>query len=66
MDFCFVLGLKKIQFQSGKNYSEKNHSVVLSANETAQCNQLKNKTNTVKHRCEGSNCRVAICLKKNS
>ena len=45
--FFSVLELKKIQLHFGKNYS-----VVLSANEIAECNRLKSETNTVKHGCE--------------
>ena len=44
---------KKIELQDGKTYS-----IVLSANEIAKCNQLKNKTNTVKNHCEKSKCWV--------
>ena len=43
-----------------------NYLIVSSANEIAECNKLLNKTKTVKHRCEKSKCRVAMCLKKNS
>ena len=42
---------KKIQLQNGINYS-----IVLSANEIAECNELLNKTKTVKHRCEKLKC----------
>ena len=45
--FFSVLVLKKIQLQRGINYS-----IVLSANENAECNKLLNKTKTMKHRCE--------------
>ena len=38
----------------------KKYSIALSANEIVECNRLKNKTNTVKYRCEKSKCRVAI------
>ena len=50
-----VLKLKKIQPQGGKNYP-----IVLSANEIAKCDRLKNKINTVKNCCEKSKCRVLI------
>ena len=43
-----------------------NYSIVLSANEIAECSKLLQKTKTVKHRCEKLKCRVAMCLKKNS
>ena len=39
-----ILELKKNQLQGGKKYS-----IVLSANEIAEFNRLKNKTNTFKH-----------------
>ena len=58
LDFFPFWSWKKNQLQSGVNYSI--------ANETAECNKLLNKTKTVKHRCEKSKCRVAMCLKKNS
>ena len=38
-----ALELKKIQLQGGKNYF-----ILLLANENAECNQLENKTNTIK------------------
>ena len=41
-------------------HGEKNHSIVLLANEIGEWNQLKNKTNTVKYRSEKTICRVAI------
>ena len=54
MIICFLhwiafsfLELKKIQLQTGKKYS-----ILLSTNELAECNRLKNKTNTVKHHYE--------------
>ena len=59
--FFFVLKWKKIHIQSEINYS-----IVLSANEIAECNKLFNKIKPVKHRWEKSKCRVEICLKKNS
>ena len=51
--FCFEV--EKIQPQGGKNYP-----IVLSANEIAKCDRLKNKINTVKNCCEKSKCRVLI------
>ena len=53
--FFSISELKNIQLQGGKNYL-----IVLSANEITECNQLKNKANTVKNRCEKSKRRVAI------
>ena len=57
--FFFVLDLIQLHIRV-------NYSIVLSANEIAECNKVLNKTKTVKHRCEKSKCRVAMWLKKNS
>ena len=52
--FCFSWSWKKRKY----------YSLVLSANEIAECNWLNNK-NTITHRCEKSKCRVVMCSKKN-
>ena len=58
----FVLEFGKIQLQSEKRYLIR----VLSTNKSTEYKRLKDKKNTVKHRCEKPTCCVAMCLKKNS
>ena len=60
LDIFFRFGVeKKNQLHSGKGYL-----IVLSANKIAECNRLKDKTNTVKHHCETSKCRATMWLRR--
>ena len=42
-----------------------NYSIVLSANEIAECNKLSDKTETVKHGCENMKLSVRVSFHEN-
>ena len=68
-EFLFLVLECFSRFRFEKNSTPKRSKLfdsIIPANEIAECNKLLNKTKTVKHRCEKSKCRIAICLKKNS
>ena len=57
---CFGVKKKTEKLQGGNNYF-----IVLLANENVECNQLENKTNTIKRCCEKSKSPAAIsCYRK--
>ena len=64
MEFFFRFGVEK---SSTLKWNKLFDSIISQQNcwMHAECNKFWNKTKTVKHRCEKSKCRVAMCLKKN-